>query len=222
MVSPQFWPATAQASSGATQPHLPGVLLPHVSEPAQPQTTTTPQALVTLPQSTLLQGDGAVQLQVPLLHVFGEVQPQETALPQLSVRVPQLTPLQGVPLGVHPQVFAAPPPPQLLGGVQVLPQSTVVPQLLVVTPHATFAQVVALASGTHAQRVGAPEQLSPAAHAVQRAGSAQPLVASVGTQLDAQSLVPAPQLPITQAPPLQTNVPLAGQPVLSQVVAPHP
>jgi len=62
------------------------------------------------------------------------------------------------------------------------------------------------------------------AQAVQRAVSSHPLLASVVTHLSPHFLVPAPQVPTTQAPAWQTRVPVpaAGQLVASQVVAPQP
>jgi hypothetical protein len=134
-----------------------------------PQLTGLPQLSVPLPQllnpQLLLVG---VQLHVPPLHVFGAVHVHETIVPHESMSEPQLVPLQGEPLGVQPHLLATPPPAHVFGAAQGFPQSTEVPQLLVVTPHSTFEHVVDLDSGTHAQAVGEPVQLSPAPHAVHR------------------------------------------------------
>jgi hypothetical protein len=183
--------------------HVTVVLLgvhPHELAPAPPP----PQVL------------GAVQ-------VFGHV----TLWPQLLVAGPQALPEQAAALSAvqpHP-LTPAEPPLQVLGAVQVLGQVMVWPQLLTAGPQALPAQAAAL-SGTHWQDVaGEPAHVSLVAHAVHFAGSSQPLLASVGTHLSPHFLVPAPQLPTTQAPPWQTKVALpetVGQDVASHVVAPHP
>ena len=54
--------------------------------------------------------------------------------------------------------------------------------------------------GTQVHTEGVPMHASLFAQGVQRAASAQPLTASVGTHLSPHFLVPAPQLPMTQAP----------------------
>jgi len=60
---------------------------------------------------------------------------------------------------------------------------------------------VAIGVGTHWQVVvGEPMQACPLEQAVQLAGSPQPLLTSVGTHLSPHFFVPAPQLPMTQAP----------------------
>jgi hypothetical protein len=87
-----------------------------------------------------------------------------------------------------------------LGEVQVFGQVMVWPQLLTAGPQALPAQAAVL-SGTHWQDVvGEPAQVSFVAHAVHFTESPQPLLASVGTHLLPHFLVPAPQVPTTQAP----------------------
>jgi hypothetical protein len=210
------------------QPHLPGVPPPpQLLKPVQLQVTEPPQPSGKVPQLPPAHGSLLVHPHLPAVppppQVFEPVHPHDTAIPHESLSEPQLTPSHGLPLGVHPHALGAPPPPQVFGAAHVLPQSTLLPQLLVVTPQATLLQVVALGSSTQLQvEGGPPTQLSPAAHAVHRLTSPQPWVVSVGTQAPLQALVPAPQLPSTQLPPLQTTVPLFGQLELSQVVAPQP
>jgi hypothetical protein len=99
-------------------------------------------------------------------------------------------------------------PPQPLGtGPQFLPE-----------------QAVAIGVGTHWHVEGVPEHASLLAQGVQRAASAQPLLASVVTHLSPHFLVPAPHVPSAQVEPSQTSVPVpaAGQLVASHVVAPQP
>jgi hypothetical protein len=139
---------------------------------------------------------------------------------------PQALPEQAAVLSaVHPHPLTpAEPPLQVLGEVQVLGQVMVWPQLLVAGPQALPAQAAVL-SGTHWQVVGDPAHVSLVAHAVHFAASAQPLLASVGTHLSPHFLVPAPQVPTTQAPAWQTKVALpetVGHAVASHVVAPQP
>jgi hypothetical protein len=99
----------------------------------------------------------------------------------------------------HP-LTPAEPPLQMLGEVQVFGQVMVWPQLLTAGPQALPAQAAVL-SGTHWQDVvGEPAQVSFVAHAVHFTESPQPLLASVGTHLLPHFLVPAPQVPTTQAP----------------------
>jgi hypothetical protein len=151
-------------------------------------------------------------------------EPHEYVPPQPFETEPQVLPAQAVACGVlvQPQTFAVPPPPQVWGEVQV-PQTCMPPQPFGTEPHFPV-HAVALTVGTHSQVVGEPWQASLLAHAVQRAESAQPLLASVVTHLPLQFLVPAPQLPSTHAPAWHTTVPAptAGQAVASHDVAPQP
>ena len=81
-------------------------------------------------------------------HVYVPPQPFETE--------PQFLPEQAVvcDVGVQPQTFAAPPPPQVWGDVHV-PQTCMPPQPSGTEPHFPV-HAVALTVGTHAQVLGEP------------------------------------------------------------------
>ncbi len=150
-------------------------------------------------------------------------QEQTTDPPHPLESVPQFPLTQGF-TAEQPQEFApTPPPPQVFGATQVFAHCTVWPQLPTAGPHALFLHA-STSFSTHEQVAGDPTHDSLAAQAAQRAGSAQPLLASVGTQLLPHLLVPAPQLPITHCPPEQMRVPEpgAGQLDGSQPVAVQP
>lgn len=139
----------------------------------------------------------------PQVLIPVQVLAQVTAWPQLFVAGPQALLAQAAALlGVQPHPLGpAVPPPQVLTPVQVLGHVTAWPQFPVAGPQALPIQVTVAASGTHWHWVtGVPTQASEAAHGVHRAVSPQPLFVSVGTQLFPHFLVPAPQVPTTQAP----------------------
>ena len=124
--------------------------------------------------------------------------PQVYVPPQPSAAEPQLLPEHAVPIAVllQPHTFAVPAPAQVCGEVHV-PQVYVPPQPFETEPHLP-AQTVAIGVGTHWHVVGVPEHASLLAQAVQWVASAQPLLASVVTQLVPHFLVPAPHVPRTQ------------------------
>ena len=108
-----------------------------------------------------------LQIGVEPPHVFVHVM----AVPQLLVAGPHALPEQAAVLSaVHPHALApAPPPPQLLGEVQVFVQVTVWPQLLVAGPQALPAQAAVL-SAVH------PHPLTPAEPPLQTLGEVQVFV----------------------------------------------
>ncbi len=114
-----------------------------------------------------------------------------------------------------------PPPPQTCTALQ-MPHDTIWPQLF--TAELQLLPAQASLFGTHLHCDGEPTHVSFAAHAVHCAMSEHPLLRSMGTHLLPHFLVPAAQLPMTQAFPAQMRVPDpgAGQVVASHVVAPHP
>lgn len=141
-------------------------------------------------------------------QVFGHV----IAVPQLLTDGPHAFPAQAATLsGVHPHPLGpAPPPPHTLGGPHVLGQATILPQLSMAGPHALVAHVTVTGSETHVHTAGVPRHASPVAHAVHRALSAQPFVASSGTQALPHFFVAGGHVPMTQLEPLQTSVPAPG------------
>lgn len=139
--------------------------------------------------------------------------------PQSFDTEPQFLPAQAVTFGVfvQPHTLSVPPPPHVSGEVHE-PHACMPPQPFGTDSHFPR-QAVAFAVGTHWQELGVPWQASLPAQAVQRAGSAQPLLASVGTHLLSHSLVPVLQVPRTHAPPSHTTVP---EPTAGQLEASHP
>jgi hypothetical protein len=111
----------------------------------------------------------------------------------------------GVPPPQEPHVYV---PPQPFGTV---------PQFLPL--HAVVCEI-----GTHWHVEGVPWHSSLFAQAVQREGSAQPLLESVVTHLSPHFLVPEPHDPTTQVPAWQTSVPApgSGQDESSQLDSPQP
>ena len=88
----------------------------------------------------------------------GKQSPQLTSPPQLFVAMPQTRPVHAAGLlGVQPQTFAVPPPPQVSGALQVVGQTTFSPQLLLTVPH--FPEHAVVLSAT--QPVGAVEPVGP-------------------------------------------------------------
>jgi hypothetical protein len=74
--------------------------------------------------------------------------------PHPSGTVPQSDSVGQLPVIVHPQELGpAFPPPQVLGGSQLLGHVTGLPQLLVAGPHSFPLHVVATGSATQLQRL---------------------------------------------------------------------
>jgi len=141
-----------------------------------------PQAGVGSLQTAQVPADPQALSVSPVAHVFAVVQHPVAQLPQLSVP-PQPFPLATTPhcpavqaMGVHPQIPGVPPPPQVLGAVQLV---------LEVHPHALETHAVPaveLVQFTHAPPLGP-----------QVAGAVSPV----------WQFVPSQHAPLHVSPPVQ-------------------
>ena len=224
-----------QAVLGLAHSHFLVLLLQSGVEPVHvPHDTLPPQPSEAVLQFCPLRHASAIvfgwqtHLLVALLHVGVDPLhvPHVTVPPQPSEAVLQFCPLRhawATVFGWHTHLLVV----LLQVGVDPLhvPHDTVPPQPLeAVLQFCPLMHASVTVFGLQVHAAGEPMHVSLLAHAVHRAVSAHPLFTSVVTHLSPHFLVPAPQLPRTQAPAWQTSVPVpaAGQLVESQLVGPQP
>jgi hypothetical protein len=133
--------------AGAT--HVPQFCTsPHPSETKPHSAPTWAQVHVEQPSSSQKFGRGVPRgplSGLPQVESWPRHVPQKTVPPHSSDIVPQLAPRAAQVVGVHPQRFGTPLPPQVSGAAQE-PHASVPPQRSEMVPHSTpiWAQVVGL------------------------------------------------------------------------------
>ena len=122
--------------------------------PPKVQKEPSPQWQKRVAWSMVHEGSVVVVVEVVVVVVVGQG-PQSSVPPQPSAIIPQVAPAAAQVVGVQPQTFGVPPPPQVSGAVQV-PQLTVPPQPSDTEPQLSPAGHIVLGVQPHTLAVPPP------------------------------------------------------------------